>query len=282
MNLGFGKNYVINLKRHEHRRNRTLELLGHDNTIIIDAIDGKDYVNDEAFIKEHLAPVVIDPNGWWTIGIICCALSHRKAWKAFLDSGEETACFFEDDIVQSESFSYETIEEIRDGVEDKDWGCIFLGKYGKIIALVDDREYKPLHGNSKWGAYKRFKPDQWAAHAYILNRKGAQWLYDHQLPVSKATDVYIEHLPFNIYAPRANQFEQVRWVKKLKPDFIPFIDIVEEDVEDMVSHTAGDGIWSQRSYLLGHTLPKPEIELKHFKLPKFNASFTGYKFTYNT
>ena len=63
MNLGFGKNYVINLKRHEHRRNRTLELLGHDNTIIIDAIDGKDYVNDEAFIKEHLAPVVVDPYG---------------------------------------------------------------------------------------------------------------------------------------------------------------------------------------------------------------------------
>lgn len=281
MNLGFGKNYVINLKRHENRKNRTLSILGEENTIVIDAIDGKEFENDNDWINKHLAPEVIDPNGWWTVGIICCALSHRKAWKAFLDSGEETACFFEDDIQLSEDFNTDTIEEIRDGVEEKNWGCIFLGKYGRKIALVDDREYRPLHGNSTWGAYKRFKPDQWAAHAYILNRKGAQWLYDHQLPVSKAADVYIEHLPFDIYAPRANQFNQVRWVRKLKDGFIPFIDIIKEDVEDLTSHTAGDGVWTDRTFLLGYTLPKPEVEFKRFSLARFNASFNGYKFTYN-
>tara|TARA_R100001443_G_scaffold99601_1_gene106765 strand:- start:410 stop:1258 length:849 start_codon:yes stop_codon:yes gene_type:complete len=281
MNIGFGRNYVINLERHKHRRDRTLELLGTDNTTVITALDGKKLQHDEKFIQDNLSPIVIDPNGWWTVGIICCALSHRMAWKAFLDSGDETACFFEDDIVKSSEFNYETIEEIRDGIEEKNWGCIFLGKYDRRIKLVDDVEYRPLHGNSTWGAYRRFMPNQWAAHAYILNRKGAQWLYNNQLPVSKATDVYIEHLPFGIYAPRKNQFEQVRWVRKQKEDYLPFVDMTDEDVEDYTSHTAGDGVWTNRTFVLGNTLPKPEVELKSFKIPKFNASFSGYQFTYN-
>ena len=31
---------------------------------------------------------IVDPNGWWTLGIVCCALSHAKAWKEFLDTNE--------------------------------------------------------------------------------------------------------------------------------------------------------------------------------------------------
>ena len=281
MNLGFGRNYVINLERHKHRRDRTLDLLGTENTTVVTALDGQVYQHDKEFIKENLAPVVVDPNGWWTVGIICCALSHRMAWKQFLDSGDETACFFEDDIVKTSVFNYETIEEIRDGIEEKNWGCIFLGKYNKRIKLVDDRDYRPLHGNSTWGAYRRFMPNQWAAHAYILNRKGAQWLYKNQLPVSKALDVYLEHLPFDIYAPRMNQFEQVRWVRKQTENYLPFVDMTEKDAEDYISHTAGDGIWTSKSFVLGKTLPEPEIELKNYRIPKFNASFSGYQFTYN-
>jgi GR25 family glycosyltransferase involved in LPS biosynthesis len=58
MNLGFGKNYVINLKRHENRKNRTLSILGEENTIVIDAIDGKEFENDNDWINKHLAPDV--------------------------------------------------------------------------------------------------------------------------------------------------------------------------------------------------------------------------------
>ena len=163
MNLGFGRNYVINLERHKHRRDRTLDLLGIENTTVVTtALDGQVYQHDKEFIKENLAPVVVDilmVGG--LLEIICCALSHRMAWKQFLDSGDETACFFEDDIVKTSVFNYETIEEIRDGIEEKNWGCIFLGKYNKRIKLVDDRDYRPLHGNSTWGAYRRFMPNQW-------------------------------------------------------------------------------------------------------------------------
>ena len=101
MNIGLGKNYVINLKTHKERKEHALDLLGNENTIFIEAFDGQDYIGDNTWLKENLSPTVIDPNGWWTIDIICCALSHRKAWKAFLDSGDETACLFSDDIVKN-------------------------------------------------------------------------------------------------------------------------------------------------------------------------------------
>ena len=251
MNIGFGKNYVINLKRHKERKEHALELLGNENTIFIEAFDGQDYIGDNTWLKENLSPTVIDPNGWWTIDIICCALSHRKAWKAFLDSGDETACFFSDDIVKNKRFNYDTIEIIRDGLEGKEnWGCVFLGKFENAIKLVDDKLYLPLHGETKWGGYKRFRSTQWAAPAYILNRKSAKWLYKHQLPVNKAIEVYLEFMPFDIYAPRFGQFN-----KK----------IYEYDLEPGIDKT----------------FPKHSSEMKAFSLPRYNAFFKGFKFRFD-
>ena len=93
---GFGKNYVINLKRHTERLKQTLEILGTENTIVVEGYDNLDYRNNPEWLKQHMAEKIVDPNGWWTLGIVCCALSHAKAWKEFLDSGDETAIFFEE------------------------------------------------------------------------------------------------------------------------------------------------------------------------------------------
>ena len=41
-----------------------------------------------------------------------------------------------------------------------------------------------------------------AAHAYILNRKSAQWYLDRINPGSKALDVFLEWTPFDIYSPK--------------------------------------------------------------------------------
>ena len=138
---GFGKNYVINLKRHTERLKQTLEILGTENTIVVEGYDNLDYRNNPEWLKQHMAKKVVDPNGWWTLGIVCCALSHAKAWKEFLDSGDETAIFFEDDIVLTEHFNSELIEEIRDGIDGKDWGCVFLGKYENYI------KYSEIYSN---------------------------------------------------------------------------------------------------------------------------------------
>ena len=39
--------------------------------------------------------------GLITKGIVGCALSHKKAWKKFIDSKEDTALFFEDDLMMT-------------------------------------------------------------------------------------------------------------------------------------------------------------------------------------
>ena len=282
MNLGFGKNYVINLERHKLRKENALKVLGTENTVLIDAIDGRDFIGNEEWLKANLSPTVIDPNGWWTIGIICCALSHRKAWKAFLDSGDETACFFEDDIIINERFSYEIIEEIRDGLEDKkNWGCVFLGKLRNTIKLVDDREYFDLHGENKWACYKRFLRNQFSAHAYVLNKKSAKWLYEHQLPVSKALDVYLEFMPFDIYAPRFSQFNQKRYEYALEPGYSPFLDLIKNGPEMVLSATIQAGKIRENQFYIGETLPTFTSELKSFSLPRYNSSFKGFKFRFD-
>jgi GR25 family glycosyltransferase involved in LPS biosynthesis len=283
MNIGFGKNYVINLKRHKERKEHALGVLGHENTIFIEGFDGQDYVGDDAWLKENLSPIVIDPHGWWTIGIICCALSHRKAWKAFLDSGEETACFFEDDVIINKAkINYDTIETIRDGLEGKkNWGCVFLGKLRNTIDLVDDKLYLPLHGETIWAGYKRFKEDQFCAHAYILNKKSAKWLYEHQLPVSKALDVYLEFMPFDIYAPRFSQFNQKRYEYALEPGYSPFLDLIKNGPEIVLSSTTTDGVPRKNRFYIGKTFPKYSSEMKAFSLPRYNAFFKGFKFRFD-
>ena len=68
---GFGRNYVINLKRHPNRLKQSIEVLGESNTTVIEAIDGRDYYDNKEWIKENMAETVIDPNGLWTISIVC-------------------------------------------------------------------------------------------------------------------------------------------------------------------------------------------------------------------
>ena len=280
---GFGRNYVINLKRHPNRLKQAIEVLGDSNTTVIEAIDGKDYYDNKEWLKENMAETVIDPNGLWTVSIVACSLSHKKAWQAFLDSGEPTACFFEDDVITSPRFDPDIIEEIRDGVDDKNWGCIFLGKYNEEINLVDEQsKYLPIRNKDvNWGMYRRFKRHQWAAHAYVLNRKSAQWYVDKMEKVNKAADVFLEWTPFDIYAPKYSQFYQRKTFEKLGGDYLPFKHLVE-DPENAISHTMDDLEQTTVSNLgIGKTLVLKDYSLGSWKMGPARASFKGYKLTFD-
>ncbi len=271
MNLGFGKNYLISLDRHKRRREHALQILGDENTILIEGIDGEKYVGDEAWLSNHLAPTIIDPKGWWSISKICNALSHKKAWNTFLDSGDETACFFEDDIILNDRFNHELIEEIRDGLEEKEnWGCVFLGKERNTIKLVDDVSYFALHGTTKWGGYKRFLPNQWSAHAYILNKKAAKWLVENQgitgpnnsnALINKAVEVYLEFMPFDIYAPRFSHFNIKRYTYSANDGKASFMDVIKNSPDSQIIQPLSS-------------------EIKSFSFPRYNSSFKGYKLTF--
>ena len=278
---GFGKNYVINLKRHTERLKQTLEILGTENTIVVEGYDNLDYRNNPEWLKQHMAEKIVDPNGWWTLGIVCCALSHAKAWKEFLDSGDETAIFFEDDIQLTEYFNPELIEEIRDGIDGKDWGCVFLGKYENYIKLCDkERGYYILNDKEvTWGHYKRFQSNGWAAHAYILNRKSAQWYLDRVNPVSKALDVFLEWSPFDIYSPRYSMFSQVKYAESHKEGYLPFVHLNEENKENAYSFTIEDGV-IQDDFMICEGFKLKDHTLKSFKLGKFRTSMPAHEMTF--
>ena len=98
------------------------------------------------------------------LGIISCALSHRKAYKEFLDSNHEVALFLEDDIYYTRFLRHYNYTKVRNELDELDWGVCFYGKYWdetiKIGDITDNLvEPEPV---------SRL---QTAAHAYLLNRK---------------------------------------------------------------------------------------------------------------
>tara|TARA_B100001079_G_C16378501_1_gene500895 strand:+ start:467 stop:1318 length:852 start_codon:yes stop_codon:yes gene_type:complete len=278
---GFGRNYVINLKRHPGRLKSALTLLGEENTTVIEGIDGYMMEGHRDWLKENMSNVVRDPNGWWTVGIVACALSHKKAWKAFLDSGEPTACFFEDDVIASPYLDLDVIEEIKDGVDDYNWGCIFLGKYEDKIDLVNsvDKVMPLRDANANWGMYSRFQKNQYAAHAYVLSRKGAQWYYDKMDKVSLAADVHLEWTPLDIFASKANMFEQIKRHSQRLPEYYPY-EHLQKDPENAVSHTSWDGEVND-GLLIGASLKLISKEYSSWRMGPARVDFDGYKLTFD-
>ena len=57
---GFGRNYVINLKRHPNRLKQAIEVLGDSNTTVIEAIDGRDYYDNKEWLKENPYDLISD------------------------------------------------------------------------------------------------------------------------------------------------------------------------------------------------------------------------------
>ena len=100
MYLGADSVYAINVVRNKLRLNHIKALSAElDLDInIIEAIDNQSVIPlSKEFYKENLGEWFFDPAGWFSVGIVCCALSHRKAWKAFIESGDEVGLFLEDD-----------------------------------------------------------------------------------------------------------------------------------------------------------------------------------------
>ena len=200
LKLGFDKVYVISLPKRQDRRERVKRLLNGIDFEFIDAIDGyKDIDIQELIETEELSTEFKDPVGLITKGIVGCALSHKKAWKRFLDSKKDiSAVFFEDDFMMTsdiftqppgqkitkESSYTQYYTELLDEINIiEDWDVIFLGK--KKLKYngerITDKIVHPEFGKSGWGA-----------HSYVLNRKSAKKLLDLYSPIDYAVDVFLE------------------------------------------------------------------------------------------
>lgn len=193
MYLGADSIYAINLKRHK-KRFQLLKDIEKELDIdinIIEGIDNKDVVPlTPKFIKSYLPPKFFDPGGMFSIGIICCALSHRKAYKAFLDSGDEIGLFLEDDAMPTHYIHNYDFKKIREELDNLDWGVCWYGKWEHDMR-IEERLSENLYNHPP------HVDKNHAAHAYLLNRKSAQWFYDNTEKIKYAADIRLEFSPFN-------------------------------------------------------------------------------------
>ena len=199
LKLGFDKVYVISLPRRLDRRERVKRVLNGIDFEFVDSIDGYQDIDIQELIKnKELSTEYKDPVGLITKGIVGCALSHKKAWKKFIDSKEDTAIFFEDDLMMTKDiFRQPPGQEVTKETEYtqyyidllneidmlKDWDVIFMGK--KMLSYPGDMITKniirPIFGKAGWGA-----------HSYVLNKRSAKKLLKQYTPIEYAVDVFLE------------------------------------------------------------------------------------------
>lgn len=163
------RTYIINLaaatERKEYMRNVLKGSAGLD-IRWIDAVDGKCLTDEE---KDEL----FDENGFIrdfqrTVkrGELGCVLSHQKCYKDLIDSEEDVAIVFEDDIVLKDSV--EKIIEIITKVMPSDKPSVLLLSgwywYSRRRKLSTDRFICDVI-------------DARLAHAYVINKQAARIMY---------------------------------------------------------------------------------------------------------
>lgn len=218
----FCPTYVINLPKHSYRKKSIIDELNSKNIKfqLIEAIDWEK--SNLYFLNKHLHKNFWDPNGWISYPIICCQLSHRKAWEEFLNSGEEIGLFLEDDIKVTNNFDNINLVEFKEDLDYIDWGVCFLGKNW-------DKLFVGEHIAGEFYEYDYFNNSQYAAHSYMLNRKSAYWFYKNTEKIKYATDIRLEISPFRTITTSKSLFIQKHKYKNSHPEFTSTTNINIED-----------------------------------------------------
>lgn len=162
------------------------------NPIWIEGVNGKKLTNEE--IKNNTKKVYSFLGPKSAIG---CAMAHIKAWKTFIESGEENCIIFEDDVVFEDNF----YNKMKNSLENTplDFDILFLGYTGcgEAITKFLSFAYNILYGNNnKKDKYMNeyiFEPVFVSAlHAYVLSRKGAiKLVYNLEKKIANHIDLSI-------------------------------------------------------------------------------------------
>lgn len=185
--------YIINVREDRDRLVETIENLtqaGYYNYKIIEAVNGDDLDVSQLIKEGKLNNTFSDPNGNLNLGIIACALSHRKAYLEFSKSSYNRCLIIEDDI----EFTPKYFIDYANGVVDvfnenlnkyKDkWEIIQLGKnWDKLTSTRSDIKYL--------NKIVKFIPD-YAAHAYIINKNSVKKLIEATNKIKFAADANLD------------------------------------------------------------------------------------------
>lgn len=123
---------------------------------------------------------------------LACFESHRKAWRALLDSEDDTALVMEDDLVVSDDFATlladDWFPEDADLVRLEAW--LKISRFDrKPVARVNGRDLLRMHGTLM------------GAGAYLISRRTARILID----ASERISVPVDQFMFNEDAPLFRQ-----------------------------------------------------------------------------
>lgn len=167
---------------------------------LVKGVNGKAVSNEE--INKRVS------NTYKTFGpksAIGCAISHMNVWKLFLETEEEYAIIFEDDVVLEDNFNEKLEVALRE--VPKDYDILYLGCTGcdntqpvNIVKILASIPFFP----------QTFNPDEkvtdnisrpsvaFATHAYIVSRKGATKLLKYlDGKLSNHIDFSIQKLVLN-------------------------------------------------------------------------------------
>jgi GR25 family glycosyltransferase involved in LPS biosynthesis len=231
----------------------------------IEAVNGNDLDINECLQDGTISPKYRDPNGVLTKSIYGCALSHLNIYKDFQQTSDvETALILEDDanlthtalrtlITDSSAYNY-FIEDSK----KVDWDVIQLGQVSKFMNQIPDDSI-----DTKILKKMEMPTIEWAAHSYIINKKGATKLIENNTPIQYAADVNIHTSNSEVYCPSVSYFLQRvghhhRWMQQhLMNKFNRYIlhDVDEFDLDYQSKTFYGDLIQKEEH------LEKPIFEI---------------------
>lgn len=180
--------YVINLDR---RKDRWAEFTSQpmtrqfENLKRFSAVDGKliDTLKDTRIgihtrqnIKRHYRRSHCEIV---TSGAIGASLSHTGIWKDFLNTNQDYAVVFEDDAMITDK-DMEKIEYLTRSLPNS-WDIWLLGTHNWAF------DGKPINNPKEWWKVNDFT----GAHAYVINRRGAQVLLEEAFPIETHIEYYI-------------------------------------------------------------------------------------------
>lgn len=106
-------------------------------------------------------------------GAVGCYLSHIEIWQELVNSKEEYAVIFEDDIVFEKTFNSDQIEL------PPDFDMYFLG-----VSWEESKSQSKL-------SYRKIKSQFFGTHGYIITRQCAMRLLQFALPIEIQIDAFI-------------------------------------------------------------------------------------------
>jgi glycosyl transferase family 25 len=150
-------------------------------TEIISAIDGKAMSRQEI---ESISDVESYKNFFKMqpeVGTIGCSLSHEKTWRRFLESDNEFAIIFEDDVKFHPAELRETVKLVME--KKALWDIVnFETKHGGCpVKITELRNQKCL---------VFYLTNVTHAGCYLINRKAARKLLDNFYPIKMPLDHY--------------------------------------------------------------------------------------------